>query len=50
MFEKLLTRSALRVLLSVIVGLALGLKMPELATIACNVADILQVSVEACFK
>jgi hypothetical protein len=49
MFEKLLTRSALRVLLSVVVGLALGLKMPELATIACKVADVLKISVDACF-
>lgn len=48
MFEKLLTRSALRVVLSLIVGLAAGLKMPELATLACAVADTLQISVEAC--
>ena len=39
MFEKLLTRSALRVVLSLIVGLALGLKMPELAHIACSDRD-----------
>ena len=48
MFEKLLTRSALRVLLSVIVGLALGLKMPELASIACTVGDTLNIAIEAC--
>jgi hypothetical protein len=48
LFEKLLTRSALRVILSLIVGLAAGLKMPELSTIACAVANTLQISVEAC--
>lgn len=48
MFEKLLTRSALRVILALIVGLATGLKMPELADIACKVADVLEVTVGVC--
>jgi len=48
MFEKLLSRSALRVLLSLIVGLALGLKIPEVADIACSVANTLQITLEAC--
>jgi len=48
MFEKLLTRSALRVILSLIVGLAAGLKMPEAADIACSIANTLQINLEAC--
>jgi hypothetical protein len=48
MFEKLLTRSALRVILSLIVGLAAGLKMPELGDIACKIAEVLEVSVGVC--
>jgi len=50
MFEKLLTRSALRVILSLIVGLAAGLKMPEAVDIACSVADTLQISITGCKK
>lgn len=48
MFERLLSRSALRVLLSVIVGLAIGLKMPDLASVACKVASVLEITLEAC--
>lgn len=45
---KLLTRSALRVIFSLLVGLFIGLKIPEGAEITCTIADILQVEVEAC--
>lgn len=48
MLEKLLTKSALRVLLSFLVGLASGLKMPEVVTILCQVSEILQVSIGTC--
>jgi hypothetical protein len=43
--EKILTRSALRVILSLIIGLAAGLKMPELGSIACKVAEVLEIAI-----
>lgn len=48
MFEKLLTRSALRVVLSLTVGLAIGLKMPQLVVVACSVSSVLEVPIASC--
>lgn len=46
--EKILTKSAIRVLLTLLVGLFIGIKFPEGVQVACTVADILAVKIESC--
>lgn len=48
MLKKLITSSAIRVILSLLVGLFIGLKMPEAVDITCKVAEVLNTPVENC--
>jgi hypothetical protein len=50
MFSKLLTKSALRVILTLLVGIFIGFKFPEGVKITCTVSNILDVPVELCEK
>jgi hypothetical protein len=50
MLERILTKSALRVILSLAIGVAIGLKSPEAVDVLCSVANVLDVSVEMCSK
>jgi uncharacterized membrane protein len=47
-FEKIAVSSALRVILTLLVGIFIGVKFPEGVQITCTVADILNVEVSLC--
>jgi hypothetical protein len=48
MLKNLLTKQAIRVILSLLVGLFIGLKSPEAVDLVCTVADVLSVDVQQC--
>lgn len=48
MLQKLLTKSAVRVILALLVGLFIGIKFPEGVTVTCTVAQVLDVEIEQC--
>jgi hypothetical protein len=47
---KLLSRSAIRVVLSLALGLVIGLKIDGGAEVICAVADVLSVAVQGCLE
>lgn len=48
MFNKLMTKTALKVILTLVIGTFIAIKSPEGVQIACAVAEVLEVSVDAC--
>jgi fucose permease len=48
LLEKVVTKSALRVILTLLVGLFIGIKFPEGVKIACTVAEITSIEIELC--
>jgi hypothetical protein len=48
MLEKVAYNSAIRVILSLFVGLFVGLKFPEGVQVACTVADVLAIEIDLC--
>lgn len=48
MFEKLLTKSALRVILTLALGIVVGLKVNGGSEIVCAISDALGIVLEGC--
>jgi len=46
--DKLLTKSAIRVILTLLVGVFIGIKFPEGKQVTCTVADVLNVNIQQC--
>jgi hypothetical protein len=46
--EKVATRSAIRVVITLLVGVFVGIKFPEGVQVACSIADVMGVEVELC--
>jgi hypothetical protein len=48
LMTKIATKSALRVILTLLVGIFVGIKFPEGVEITCTIADIIGTDVELC--
>lgn len=50
MLKSVLTNSALRVILTLLVGLFIGLKAPEGVKLICTISEVLAVHIEQCYR